>query len=262
MKGELIQGSILKIWGRDAKQYLNARLSCEIVPGKLTPGFALDARGLIQSFLRVAEVEDYFLVHFDNTLSLNINLEILFKYKVAEKLQWEILQNHIIVHTFEDLKLGLKLQSKRTQTEGFDYILKSDSMTCPTQPIEDFNLLRVRAGFPIFFEEVPAAIFPFALTNQELIPSKPFCYVGQEAVEKAKSRGRSPYFVLPFEVSELSRSADLNALVGANFNLSHGLEAQILFINERYGWAKLKKLPTKGITYHASFGNILFCLEI
>ena len=262
MKGELIQGSILKLWGRDAKQYLNARLTCEIIPGKLTPGFALDARGLIQSFLRVAEVEDYFLVHFDNTLSLNINLEILFKYKVSEKLNWEILQDHVIVHTFEDLKLGLKLQAKRTKKEGFDYVLKSDSMPCTMQPIEDFNLSRVRAGFPSFFEEVPAEIFPFALTNQELIPSKPFCYVGQETVEKAKSRGRSPYFVLPFEVSELSGGTDLNALMGMNFNLSDGLEAQILFINQRYGWAKLKKLPTRGITYDASFGKILFYLEI
>ncbi len=230
--------AVIKVWGKDADRYLNSRLSGEINSRDFfMPNFALDHTGRIEGFFRVLKRDDYFLISLETDESIESQIQSLFKYKVSEKINFEIL-NERIFHSVNELSPKPLCMAKRTEVVGFDYLLSAhECIEIKYSNIDDnaFTESRIAGNQPLFFKDIEKGERLFCLTSSDLLPKIGKCYVGHEAVEKALAVGKPPYLILPYFINEqvtISKGTEI-------FDISSG--------------SKIGKI----ISFYSSFGG--FC---
>jgi folate-binding protein YgfZ len=209
---ELTSPIIAEVQGRDARRYLNNRLTADI--RQLEPGHALEAAALNPQ----GRVEGVFLVFCDSAESFLLAapggnrdevLSALSRYKVADRVTIADLSSryryfHVAPSSGEELSpqafSGRVARVRRLPLSGIDVLVpreNEDPFVPPAQWAEEltdarFALLRFKAGAPIFPTEVSSDGILSEYGMNALVSFTKGCYVGQEVIERSDAIGRLP----------------------------------------------------------------------
>lgn len=228
---------IFGVSGKDARRYLNARLSNNIknlTPGSWLNAAALTAQGRIQGIYRVLCLEaDSFLLACDGG-EKDVVLAALKKFIVADRVEVQDLgaeyglwhacatepgsladtlkfNTQLSSGTWLAYQHGYVVQTKRSAAAGVEFILppaawcgvetllKNSSATelNPTQ----VEFLRISAGIPSFPQDLNEDCILLEAGIEDYASFTKGCYVGQEVVEKIDSHGRPPRRLAKLEAS-------------------------------------------------------------
>jgi len=236
---------ILKVTGRDARRYLNSRLSADIkslAPGNGVLAGALTAQGRTQGVFCILNIaQDDFLVYADGERAADV-LAALKAFVVADRIDFQLCDNLTLMHIitggndnlssvgvgFAALPVGnfnfvragesVLVNRKRAEAGGFDLILEREKLATIRALLkgkgfkelsqEEIKLLRFRAGIPAFPEEINEDhLFPEAGLEGSISYTKG-CYIGQEVLEKLDARGKLPKILLRVGLSGMHDFSD------------------------------------------------------
>ncbi len=203
---------VVRVSGKDARRYLNNRLSNDLRSvqiGCVVRAAALTPQGRVEGLFSVfVEREDAFLLVCDGGRR-NAILAALSRYIVADRVSIEdiSLQTTVIHGVGADptiLEEGnvRTVPLSRISTGGCDYVVECVSreqllVQCTQAwgaPLtrEEYSLLRWMRAFPTYPEEVNENIILTEAGLKEVVSFTKGCYVGQEVIERSDAIGKLP----------------------------------------------------------------------
>lgn len=206
----------LIVSGKDSERYLNARLTAPVKfmkVGDTLPAAALNAKGRVESFLRIKKLSDVeFLLIVDGG-----EVDTISRFKVADRVEFKRL-SLLVYHSTEGGEAEYRLDSKRISDDGEDLLV--DSPISENSSEEEFHFKRVLYGIPQYPIEYNEKILFSEYPVEEAISFNKGCYVGQEVVEKIDALGETPKVLVrfktkvPFEkTKEIISSYERNGII-------------------------------------------------
>lgn len=209
---------VLKVSGKDARRYLNSRLSNDLrsaQPGECVRAAALTAQGRVEALFAVfVQPSDTFYLACDGGPREDV-AAALKRFIVADRVAVEDVSAHAtFLHMACDPSDALSLLKgcggelqqvgaiRRVSETGSDCLVlgaspervsQDLSATCG-EPLasDEYRLRRIKQGVPAFPDEVNSDTI---LTEAGLYDSVSFskgCYVGQEVIERSDAIGKLP----------------------------------------------------------------------
>ena len=206
----------VQLEGRDRERYLQGRITQDIksmAPSESRLALILSPQGKIEGKFSFSKLNEGFLlfVEVSEELKLENFLSALFRFKVADDVLAKDLSSEFTTYTlystdkvvlpFEELEEGgiiardlqrgalycvdLLLPNSLDESELLD-ILKMNS----SASYEDYDLERIKAGFPLVGRDVVDNTLAPDLDISSYVSFKKGCYAGQEVVEMSIARGR------------------------------------------------------------------------
>ncbi len=251
--------SLIRVSGRDALRYLNARLTANpkiLLAGHHTPAAALTAQGRTEAYFTLANCTDNYLLlaHFGDRSQI---LRAFRKFIVADQVQTETLHESFALYRVTSAELG-KLLPKLASPSGtgtlpeIGKLLHSEAFTCLR--INDLSLdimllndqaaafeaalqsagLKNLTSAEYHLERIKSKnyTYPFELNEQSLfleagltgaVAENKGCYVGQETVEMVKARGKLPAHICSLvspQPINIEVSSDLHYQSASDSNLA------------------------------------------
>ena len=214
----LSQAIVCRASGKDARRYLNNRLSNDLrslaYPDSVVAA-ALTAQGKTQGLYSVfATPEDGFLLACDGGVRQAL-FAALGKFIVADRVSLEDVSSawilvHAIVSEGESRSIAHECggeqiymrASRRLGEAGFDLLLPTNSaegslaaitakLGSPITPSE-YELQRLQRGQPVFPEEVNEGVILTECGMRDAVSFSKGCYVGQEVIERSDAIGKLP----------------------------------------------------------------------
>jgi tRNA-modifying protein YgfZ len=201
---------VLRVTGRDAPRYMNARLSNDV---KNLPiqgvcfGAALTPQGRSQGyFLIIREAQEQFLLVCDGGNRDEVVVAFK-KYIVADRVEVEDLSEmlnlfHLVGTSPAELEPKKLIRRNRGFGEGMDILLslemaeeelrRLESLAYEPIPHSEYEFARISAGVLSFPEELNESVLFSESGLKNAVSFKKGCYVGQEVVEKIDARGQLP----------------------------------------------------------------------
>ncbi len=238
--------SIFKITGADRIRYLQGRITQNIksIEGSIAPGnispwsLILSPQGKIEGVFYILLKEDSCLLVSDisETSSREEFLSALFRFKVADQVFAEDLSESYQVYTvFSESAIDESFIVKMKEhveygAVGYSAIVQRGSLYCLDLIVprdysseflqseyginqissDDFEDVRIRAGFPLSGKDITSNIFAPDLPVSSYVSFNKGCYAGQEVVEMATARGRpNRTFVKIKGAGSVSQNGDL-----------------------------------------------------
>jgi folate-binding protein YgfZ len=208
----LADAVVLRVSGKDARRYLNNRLSNDLrscTPGDVIRAAALSPQGRVEGlFSVVVEAEESFLLVCDGGRRNSI-LAALSRYIVADRVSVQDISLQIVVlhsTSVEPVKLegGVvhTIPHARVWAHGYDYVLEG----VEREPIleqcaadwgvpmthEEYALLRWKQGLPAYPGEINEDTILTEAGMREAVSFTKGCYVGQEVIERSDAVGKLP----------------------------------------------------------------------
>lgn len=214
----LSQAIVCRASGKDARRYLNNRLSNDLrslaYPDSVVAA-ALTAQGKTQGLYTVfATPEDGFLLACDGGVRQAL-FAALGKFIVADRVSLEDVSSawilvHAIVSEEESRSIAHECggeqiymrASRRLGEAGFDLLLPTNSaegslaaitskLGSPMTPSE-YALQRLQRGQPVFPDEVNEGVILTECGMRDAVSFSKGCYVGQEVIERSDAIGKLP----------------------------------------------------------------------
>ena len=219
---------VISAQGKDARRYLNARLSNDIKsmrPGAVLRAAALSAQGRIQAIFTVlCRRDDAFLLISDGADAERL-LATAAQFKVADRVELALERErdaawHIFGHeaakvarvanlteapregSFGESASGYLFQARRSSESGFDLISREPLRVETESALQAMGAkrisplqaeyFRIAAGIPSFPNDLNEESLLSESGMHDLVSYAKGCYVGQEVVEKIDSHGKAP----------------------------------------------------------------------
>lgn len=214
----LSQAVVCRASGKDARRYLNNRLSNDLrslaYPDTRLAA-ALTAQGKVQGLYTVfATPDEAFLLACDNGVRQSL-FATLGKFIVADRVSLEdVSSSWFFIHamTSEDDARAIAhacgsesvylRESRRLGEPGFDLLVPSQSVDdtlrvlgerlgAPMSPLE-YQRIRLRQGAPTFPDEINESVILTECGIRDAVSFTKGCYVGQEVIERSDAIGKVP----------------------------------------------------------------------
>lgn len=204
---------VFKVTGKDARRYLNNRLSNDlrslqsgssILAGALTP------QGRVEGLFTVyVQENDTFYLAGDGG-ERQLLFAALGRYIVADRVSIvdcssEALVGHIVGSSSVNPPEGALLLAsprKRFEREGMDFLIVASSIGEVTERLrqalgsplsrEAYDIERFRAGFVQYPSEVDDTVILTEAGLRDAVSFQKGCYVGQEVIERSDAIGKLP----------------------------------------------------------------------
>jgi folate-binding protein YgfZ len=212
------QAVVCKASGKDARRYLNNRLSNDlrsIAYPNTCLAAALTAQGKVQGIYTVfATPDDAFLLVCDGGVRQAL-FAALGKFIVADRVSLEDVSDswafvHVLtseddaralVHACGSETLHVR-NSLRLGEPGFDVLIPSQAINDTLRIINDrlgapmtpasYQLMRLRQGVPTFPDEINENVILTECGARDAVSFTKGCYVGQEVIERSDAIGKLP----------------------------------------------------------------------
>lgn len=208
-----LEGAVVfRVSGKDARRYLNNRLSNDVrnaKPGNVVRAAALTPQGRVEGLFSVfIESEEVFLLMCDGG-SRNTILAALSRYIVADRVSIEdISLQTVVIHCVEIDRAVLEemgaraIPLSRISANGCDYIVEAverervlarcaESWGSPLTR-EEYALLQWKSAFPTYPREINDTTILTEAGMKEAVSFTKGCYVGQEVIERSDAIGKLP----------------------------------------------------------------------
>ncbi len=233
---------LLAVSGEDRVRFLNAMFTADLrnlAPGEGAYGFSLDARGRVVSDACIYALTDEILLdtEAEGTAALRAHLE---EHLIADDAEWRELEDefHALAvegpqaeemlsgivgelprHPFDIVSSadGWIARSSVTGLPGFrlwlpvaeigSWILRLESAGVPPATPEEARCVRIENGAPRFGEEITIRFIGNEINLPDAIATGKGCYLGQEVVERVKSRNLLTRVLMPVTMPEDARIA-------------------------------------------------------
>lgn len=204
---------VFKVTGKDARRYLNNRLSHDlrtIQPGASLVAGALTPQGRVEGLFTVyVEPNDTFYLACDGGERQPL-FAALGRYIVADRVSIvdcssEALVGHIVgdlPRRAPDQGLCLFSPRKRFGVEGHDLLIISPAISQLREQLlselgapltrEAYDIARFRGGFVQYPQEVNENLLLTEAGLREAVSFQKGCYVGQEVMERSDAIGKLP----------------------------------------------------------------------
>ena len=206
---------VLKVSGKDARRYLNNRLSNDLraaTPGTSIIAGALTPQGKVEGLFTVyVASDDLFYLVSDGGVRQTV-FAIVGRYIVADRVSVvdvssESLAGHITNEGL--LKLGIPegarlfcMPRKRISSEGTDFLITPVDTGALALEMKNtwgesidkatYDLRRFSEGFVQFPDEVDDSIILTEAGLRDAVSFTKGCYVGQEVIERSDAIGKLP----------------------------------------------------------------------
>lgn len=228
----------MKASGKDARRYLNNRLSNDLrslAVGESTLAAALTAQGKVECLCTVfVDAQDSFYLVADGGKRQAI-FASLGRFIVADRVSIEdVSATTFFVHIAAPLEVvsraleGLSgtwftRVSNRIGTEGVDLLFVNVEGAAVSEALqrsfgealapEAYNLLRCSQGYPVFPDEINERVILTECGMRSAVSFSKGCYVGQEVIERSDAIGKLPRTLVRIRFSGLGElSADTPVL--------------------------------------------------
>jgi folate-binding protein YgfZ len=209
---------VLRVSGKDARRYLNNRLSNDLrtlQPGESVSAAALTAQGRVEGLFTIfAQPDETFFLVCDGGPREEVTAALK-RFIVADRVLVEdVSAQSSFVHLAASAddskqiliecgqKLLLVAPKRRVAETGSDCLVVGDaSREAPLQleakcgaglAASDYRLRRMRKGIPSFPEEINGEILLTEAGMRESVSFAKGCYVGQEVIERSDAIGKVP----------------------------------------------------------------------
>jgi folate-binding protein YgfZ len=203
---------VLRVSGKDARRYLNNRLSNDLKSAKVglvVRAAALTPQGRVEGLFSVlVESDESFLLVCDGG-KRNTILAALSRYIVADRVSIEdISLTTTVVHGVEVDSAVLEgadvrtISLARVSAGGCDYIVEAREREqvlahCaaawgPALSLHEYALLRWKRGFAAYPVEINESTILTEAGMQDSVSFTKGCYVGQEVIERSDAIGKLP----------------------------------------------------------------------
>jgi len=209
---QLAEAVVLRVSGKDARRYLNNRLSNDIKScklGDIVRAAALTPQGRVEGlFSVVVENQDSFLLVCDGGRRNQI-VAAVSRYIVADRVSVQDISLDCVV--VRCLSEGIKLPegtsvhlipNGRIGSIGSDYLVERVSRESilehlslnygPAITLGEYSLLRWRQGIATYPDEINEESILTESGMRDAVSFTKGCYVGQEVIERGDSVGRLP----------------------------------------------------------------------
>jgi folate-binding protein YgfZ len=208
----LEEAVVLRVGGKDARRYLNNRLSNDLrntKPGEVVRAAALTPQGRVEGLFSVlVESEESFLLLCDGGRR-NTILAALSRYIVADRVSIEDISLQTTVLHGVDLDRAELVEGvvsaiplARISVNGCDYTVEgverqrvlarcTEAWGTPLTP-EEYALLRWKIAFATYPQEVNENNILTEAGMKEAVSFTKGCYVGQEVIERSDAIGKLP----------------------------------------------------------------------
>lgn len=207
----------IKASGRDARRYLNNRLSNDLrglAAGEAALAAALTAQGRVECLFTVfAESGEIFYLVADSGNRQDI-VAVLGKYIVADRISLEdIGASGVFLHVAAPREVLAPVlaslggsccirTASRLGVEGVDLLMVGVDVHVALErfrdacgeglSVTDYTLLRCKQGQPVFPDEVNDRVILTECGMRHAVSFSKGCYVGQEVIERSDAIGKLP----------------------------------------------------------------------
>ena len=204
---------VFKVTGKDARRYLNNRLSQDlrtVSPGASLTAGALTPQGRVEGLFTVyVEADDLFYLASDGGERQPL-FAALSRYIVADRVSIvDCFSESLVGHVAGDFSylpsnevLCRTSPRNRFGQEGQDFLIVTQQVTSVRDelvkslgaplPVDEYNRLRFGNGFVQFPSEVNDSIILTEAGLRESVSFQKGCYVGQEVLERSDAIGKVP----------------------------------------------------------------------
>jgi len=209
---------VLAVTGKDARRYLNNRLSNDLrtlQPNEAARAAALTSNGRVEGLFTVfVESAESFLLACDGGNREGVKAALA-KFIVADRVNvTDISACAVVAHVaMESSQVRESVSSVATErkllcarmrvsTVGSDVILVTDvpidglhrltELFGPALSEESYNLLRIKQGVPVYPDEINEDVILSECGVLDAVSFSKGCYVGQEVIERSDAIGRLP----------------------------------------------------------------------
>jgi len=193
----------IRVTGADRVRLLHAMLSNdvkELAPGQGNYHFLLNAQGRIQADLHLVAFDDWILIDCQAGVTQRI-YETLDHYIIADDVQLEIITDRFATVALEGPKAeesavegGVKLTATGQPGRWFfvepqgkaELVARLGTMATP----DEARVVRVENGIPQYGEDFGDTTLPQETQQMRALHFTKGCYLGQEIVERIRSRGQ------------------------------------------------------------------------
>jgi folate-binding protein YgfZ len=208
--------SVFKISGPDRVRYLQGRVTQDIRnirDNNALWSLILSPQGKIEGVFYILCQEDCCILVSDNSDSSwrEKFLSSLLRFKVADQVFAEdVSDSYRVMSVFSKEPLEESLVEKLSSHGEYSALLRRGSLFCldimftgevpagfpqdesgiTEVSSDDFDRIRLEAGFPLAGRDIPESIFAPDLPLSRYVSFNKGCYAGQEVVEMATARGR------------------------------------------------------------------------
>jgi folate-binding protein YgfZ len=218
----------MKALGRDARRYLNNRLSNDLrslAVGESALAAALTAQGKVECLCSVfADVQDSFYLVADGGKRQAI-FASLGRFIVADRVSIDdVSPTTLFVHVGAPLEVVSRelddlsgtwftRACNRVGTDGVDLLFVNVEGTAAYDALrrafgepltrEAYNLLRCSQGYPVFPDEINERVILTECGMRSAVSFSKGCYVGQEVIERSDAIGKLPRTLVRIRFSGL-----------------------------------------------------------
>lgn len=209
---------VLRVSGKDARRYLNNRLSNDLrtlQPGESTSAAALTAQGRVEGLFTIfAQPEETFFLVCDAGPREEVTAALK-RFIVADRVIVEDLSGQSsFVHIATGIddakqilagcgqKVLLRAPKRRVAETGSDCLVVGDASREALLRLEsqcggsltpsDYRLRRMRMGIPAYPEEINGEVILTEAGMRDSVSFTKGCYVGQEVIERSDAIGKVP----------------------------------------------------------------------
>ncbi len=220
--------STLEVIGPDSASYLHGQLSQDVEgmgPGDLARSLLLAPTGKIIATCLIGRIGPEHFVLLMEQAALGAVEQRLKKYLIRTKAQLNVIDADVYLANRKplDTLFGVSFVDKYSGSNRYIYLLKSEP---PEMVVGDreshlrrtLEIERVRSNFPAFISELSLELFPGALGESldGFVSFQKGCYVGQELVERMRSKSTPAPILLKVVNVELSDAVNLSELIERN----------------------------------------------
>ena len=195
---------VLKVSGKDARRYLNNRLSNDLraaTPGTSLIAGALTPQGKVEGLFTVyVASDDSFYLVSDGGVRQTV-FAIVGRYIVADRVSVVDVSSESLAGIPEGARLFC-MPRKRISSEGTDFLITPVDTGALALEMKDtwgesidkatYDLRRFSEGFVQFPEEVDDSIILTEAGLRDAVSFTKGCYVGQEVIERSDAIGKLP----------------------------------------------------------------------
>ena len=188
----------IKVTGEDRARLLHAMTTNDVkslAPGQGCYAFFLNAQGRILADANILCLEDYVLLDVEPESRVLV-MDHLEKYIIADDVTLEDITDSTISYSIEGPVAPLPppnaIRATVTGSPGFRLVYPSATGPVPGLPQaspEEVKAVRLEHFFPRFGDDITSANLPQETGILDALHLNKGCYIGQEIVERVRSRG-------------------------------------------------------------------------
>ncbi len=181
----------IKVTGDDRRRLLHAMTTNHIEqmqPGDSLYAFFLNAQGRVLADAVVYCFEDHLLLSVEPEVREKIQAH-LDKYIIADDVTLEDVSAATAEYSIEGPQADGGRETTETGLPGSRYVVEAGAAPRAEADAEDVRLVRLETGRPKYGEDISEAHIAHETRQLHAIHFSKGCYLGQEIVERVRSRG-------------------------------------------------------------------------